>query len=105
MTGKIKLRRPGSPLVLRLFALGVLTVGVAGLAGGQMPPFEAGRLYLIALGMYLIAPVEELPKPERQFRVLLRRPRYLMGVLSVTCGIAAVLVQLLAQLVQRINIS
>jgi hypothetical protein len=97
MTEKLKLKRPGSSVVMRVLALGVLAAGVAGMTIGDMSPFEAGRLYMVAVGLYLISPVERLPKKERKPTLLLRRPRYLLGTLSVTFAFAIVCLQFVAR--------
>ncbi len=96
MTGKLKLRQPGTSIIVRVFSLGVLLVGLAGLAVGEMSPFEAGRLYLVALGMYLMAPAENLPRNQRQAAILLRQPRYLIGSVAITVAIGLVILQSVA---------
>jgi hypothetical protein len=80
-----------------VFALGILVTGIVGMISGEISTFEAGRLYLVALGLYLIAPAELLPKPERGVRLLLSRPRYMLGALSVTLAIVIMVLQSVAQ--------
>ncbi len=94
MVPVLRLRASGSPLTLRLSALTVLLVAVAGLSLRQMPAYEAGRLYLVALGLYLIAPAEVLEKSERRLRLLFKRRRFMLGTLCITFSIALVGLQM-----------
>ncbi len=82
-----------SESLLRLSALMILILGIIGLVTGSMPSVEAGRYYFITFGLYMIAPSEKLPPAERRPRRLLRQRRYLIGVFSITCAIAIILLQ------------
>jgi len=97
MAIRVQLRDPESPLLLRVSALAILALGVVGLATGAMPSYEAGRFYLIAAGLYLIAPSEALPKDRRKPRILLKERRYKLGVASISLAVVVILLQFAAQ--------
>ena len=97
MANLLNSNRVRSASLLRLSALAILALGIIGLASGSMPPVEAGRFYLIAFGLYMIAPSEALPRSERSPRRLLRQRRYAIGVFSITCAVAIIVLQFVEQ--------
>ena len=86
-------------MVLRLSALAVLVLGVAGVTLNEMPPSEAGRLYLIALGLYLISPAEQVKKGDRKLGTLLRQKRYLSGAICLVLALLLIALQFTLNLI------
>jgi hypothetical protein len=99
MLHSLRLRAIDPSMTLRVSALAVLVVGVAGLTLNEMTTFEAGRLYMIALGLYMIAPAAQVPKGKRSIRLILQRKRYLFGALSLTLALCLTAFQLFVELI------
>jgi membrane protease YdiL (CAAX protease family) len=99
MPSSLRLPAMGPSLSLRISALAVLAVGVVGLTLNEMPPFEAGRLYMIALGLYLIAPAAKLEKGKRGIRLVLQNRRYLFGALSLNFALCLIAFQFVTALI------
>ena len=85
--------------MLRISALAVLVVGIAGVTFQEMPSMEAGRLYMIALGLYLIAPAERVEKGKRGFGLLRQKKRYLLGALSLFVALGLIAFQFTLELI------
>ena len=99
MQRSLRLWSADASLPLRVSALAVLVIGAMGMSLNEMPAFEAGRLYMIALGLYLIAPAAQMKKDKRGVRLLLRHKRYLCGALSLTVALSLIAVQFAARLI------
>ena len=96
MLQSIRWRAEGAPIMLRVSALAVLVVGAAGVVFKEMPPYEAGRLYLIALGLYLLSPAEMMKKGERTVHMIRSNKRFLFGAACIVVANVLIAFQFLA---------